>query len=160
MKFQTADLCDAYRDRLQVAAPVFRSYGGVDACYGKITTIKLDTDNSALAALLKSEGNGRIAVVDADAKYCAVVGDTLMGFALKNNWRAIVVNGYVRDTKYTKNIPVGLWALGTCPKKGSRKAPALSCTELKFANIIFKEGEYLYADEDGIITSKKELSLP
>ncbi len=159
MKFQTADLCDAYQNRLQVAAPLFHSYGGSKACKGQITTIELDEDNSELVSLLKSEGEGKIAVVDAKAAYCAIVGDTLMGFALKNNWAGIIVNGYVRDTKNTKDIAVGLWALGTCPKKSTKKAPAHTCIELNFANIVFKEGAYLYADEDGIIVSEEELRI-
>ncbi len=157
MKFQTADLCDSYQNKLQVADPILYSYGGNSACYGQITTIKLDEDNSALVALLKSDGKGRIAVVDAQAKYCAIVGDTLMGFASKNNWRGIIVNGYVRDTQNTKDIPVGLWAIGTCPRKSTKKAPAHTCIELNFANIIFKEGAYLYADADGIVVSQEEL---
>ena len=38
-----------------------------------------------------------------------VVGDKLMGLVLKNNWKAIILNGYVRDTDETKNIDVGLF---------------------------------------------------
>ena len=157
MKFHTADLCDAHPNAVQVASPGLQSFGGAIACSGEITTIKLDEDNSDLVALLQEEGNGRIAVVDAGAVYCAIVGDTLMGYALKNNWAGIIVHGYVRDIENTKNIEVGLWALGTCPLKSRKKAASQQQVDLNFLGVTFREGEYLYADCDGIIVSPEKL---
>ena len=158
MNFKTADLCDAFGEDAQIARPDFRSYGGVEHCFGKIRTIKLDEDNSALVEMLKNEnGNGDIAVVDVGGVHCAVVGDNLMGFARDNNWAGIVVNGYVRDTYITKTIPVGLWALGTYPLKSSKKAPFKRDIELNFSGVTFRPGEYLYADHDGIIVMHRNV---
>ena len=50
-------------------------------------------------------------------EYFAVVGENLMKFAHKNNFEGIIVNGYIRDTFQIKNIPVALFAKGTCPRK-------------------------------------------
>ncbi len=153
MKFHTADLCDREYDRLQVVEPGLHCYGGATAFTGRIVTIRLDEDNSDLVRLLKEEGEGRVVVVDARGAYCAIVGDTLMGFALKNNWAGIVVNGYVRDIDNTRNIAAGLWALGTCPMKSRKKAASQSGIDLHFLGVTFKEGDYLYADSDGIVVS-------
>ena len=117
MKFYTADLCDKYPEHVRVLAPILKSYGGAKRVMGQIVTVKLSGSNKTLIELLKSEGAGQIAVVDVDATYTAVVGDNLMKFAFENNWAGIIINGYVRDTKNTKEIDVGLFALGTCPKK-------------------------------------------
>lgn len=156
MSFSTADLCDCRGDEIQIADPVFRQYGGVEHCFGRIRTIELDEDNSELVKMLRDEeGHGDIAVVDVKGAKCAVVGDTLMGYAHKNGWSAIVINGYVRDTKITSNIPVGLWALGTYPLKSSKKAPARRDVELTFASVTFRPGEYLYADHDGIVVMRE-----
>ncbi len=157
MKFFTADLCDAYADKLQVLEDRLKSYGGEEHFFGPITTIKLDEDNSGLISLLKTDGKGRVAVVDAAGAYCAIVGDTLMGFAAQHNWAGIIVNGYVRDVVNTKHIRVGLWALGTCPMKSQKKSPSHSQVDLSFLGVDFKEGDYLYADSDGIIISKENL---
>jgi regulator of ribonuclease activity A len=159
MQFHTADLCDAHSDKVQVAEAIFNSFGGAIKCQGKIVTIKLDEDNSDLVKLLQENGDGNIAVVDAQGSYCAIVGDTLMGYAHKNGWSAIIVNGYVRDTENTKDIPVGLWALGTCPKKSLKKATSLKNSTLSFAGINFVNGEYIYLDQDGIITSKEKIVI-
>ena len=157
MKFYTADLCDAYDKQIQVLDDKLKSYGGEESCYGSITTIVLDEDNGGLIELLKSDGKGRIAVVDAGGKYCAIVGDTLMGFASQHNWSAIIVNGYVRDVVNTKHIRVGLWALGTCPKKSQKKSSSKRHVDVSFLGVDFKEGDFLYADSDGIVLSEKNL---
>ena len=101
--------------------------------------------------LRDEKGNGDIAVADAMGAHCAIVGERLMGFARDNGWAAIVVNGYVRDIRETGSIPVGLWALGTYPRRSSKRAPATRDVELEFAGIVFRSGEYLYADHDGMV---------
>ena len=159
MEFFTADLCDKYDDKVQVLGTGFSSYGGVTKFSGKIATCRLIDNNSELIKLLKSEGNGRVCVVDVGAKYVAVVGDKLMGFAKQNNWAGIVVNGYVRDIETTKDINVGLIALGTCPKKAPKVNLGECGVNLNFSNVDFMEDDYIYVDIDGIIASKESLSM-
>jgi regulator of ribonuclease activity A len=159
MSFSTSDLCDKYDETVQVLEPLFTSYGRRESCSGKIATCKLIDNNAELIKLLKTDGAGRICVVDVAAKYVAVVGDKLMGFALENNWTGIIVNGYVRDITNTRSIDVGLWALGTCPKKAPITNSGECGIDISFAGVEFKEGEYLYADVDGIITSKVALYM-
>ncbi len=159
MKFNTADLCDQYRDKVQVLKSGFFSYGKEKKVFGEIVTIKLDEDNSDLITLLKGVGEDKIVVVDVDASYCAVVGDTLMGYAHKHNWAGIIVNGYVRDIHETKKIEVGLWALGTCPMKSAKKSPSSKGCKLNFGGVTFVEGDYLYADYDGIVIMKENILL-
>ncbi|SFV60942.1 Ribonuclease E inhibitor RraA [hydrothermal vent metagenome] len=154
MSFSTADLCDKYGESVAVLETNLNSYGGKTSFFGEMVTIKLDEDNGDLVTMLRDEkGNGRVVVVDVEANYCAVVGDTLMGFAKKNGWSGIVINGFVRDIKITKTISVGLMALGTCPRKSPKKSPSQLGIELNFGGVDFKRGAYLYADEDGVIVS-------
>jgi regulator of ribonuclease activity A len=156
MKLYTADICDQYGDDIQVLEPIFKCYGGAKKCSGAITTIELYEDNGDLVKLLRDEqGEGKICVVNVVGDYCAVVGENLMKFAHKNGWGGIVINGYVRDTEMTEQIPVGLFALGTYPYKSRKTAEAKRAIELSFAGVVFKEGNYLYADRDGIIISDK-----
>ena len=158
MKFTTADLCDIHGTEIQIAKPLFESYGGEEHCFGPIRTIRIDEDNSELVKMLRDEkGERAVAVVDVGGAHCAVVGDTLMGYAAKNGWAGIIVNGYVRDTRLTREIPVGLWALGTYPLKSPKKAPAEREIELEFAGVTFRPGEYVYADHDGIVVMRENV---
>ncbi len=160
MSFNTADLCDEFFEKVRVLNPEFKSYGGKRKVCGEIVTIKLDRNNHDLGMLLKNEkGNGKIVVVDVAQEYYAVVGENLMNFATQNDWEAILVNGYVRDINETKNYPVGLFAIGTCPRKYIPQTSGEIGVELSFEGVVFKNGDYLYADEDGIIITKEKLNL-
>ena len=157
MDFYTADICDANGSNVSVLDPIFKSYGAITKCYGTIETIKLDEDNTELITLLKTKVKNKIAVVDVGADYCAVVGENLMNFASQNGWKAIIINGYVRDIEATLKTEVGLFALGTCPRKSAKKAKAQLDIELTFANVTFKPGMHLYSDLDGIIISEEKV---
>lgn len=158
MEFSTADLCDKYRDSVQVLNTPLKSYGGVNSFSGKIVTIELNRNNHDLVRILRDEkGENRVAVVDVRKDFYAVVGDTLMGFAYKNGWAGIVINGYVRDTSITKSIPVGLLAVGTCPRKSFETNSAKRGVDLNFGGVTFRDGDYIYIDEDGVVISKEIL---
>lgn len=158
MTFFTADICDEYSEQVAVLGAGFQNYGGASKCQGEIITIKLDKNNSDLVALLRDEdGAGKVVVVDVDQEYYAVVGENLMKFAAKNNYAGIVINGYVRDTFQITDIPVALYALGTCPRKAIPVTSAERGTSLTFAGVTFNQGDYLYADTDGIIVTANKI---
>ena len=156
---QTADLCDDNKDKkIQVLSSNFRNFGGLRKFSGQIVTVKLDKSNWLLLEMLRDEdGKGRVIVVDNAQEFFGVVGDKLMAFALKNNWAAIILNGYVRDTDETKNINVGLVAIGTCPLRNFEKTQGQRDVELNIEGLIFNTGDYIYADNDGIILTKSKL---
>ncbi|BAK73817.1 MAG: ribonuclease E activity regulator RraA [Arcobacter sp.] len=159
MNIQTADLCDDNRDRnIQVLSSKFKNYGGLKKFTGQIVTVKLDKSNWRLLEMLRDEnGEGKIAVVDNSEEFYGVVGDKLMTFAKNNNWKAIILNGYVRDTDETKNINVGLLAIGTCPLRNFEETTSARDVELNFGGVTFNNGDYIYADNDGVIVTKTKL---
>ncbi|XPV70500.1 MAG: ribonuclease E activity regulator RraA [Halarcobacter sp.] len=159
MEFETADLCDDNQNKnLQVLSSEFKNYGGLQKCYGQIVTIKLDKSNWRLLELLRDEnGEGKIVVVDNAQFFYGVVGDKLMAYAKKNNWAGIIINGYVRDTAYTKDIDVALYAIGTCPLRNFEKTNSSMGDQLSFGGVTFNNGDYVYADCDGVVISKEKL---
>lgn len=159
MNIQTADLCDDNKDKeIQVLSTKFKNYGGLKKFDGQIVTVKLDKSNWRLLEMLRDEdGKGKIVVVDNSQEFFGVVGDKLMAFALKNNWKAIILNGYVRDIDETKNINVGLVAIGTCPLRNFEKTISDRDIQLNFEGVTFNNGDYVYADNDGIIVTKTNL---
>lgn len=158
MSFYTADLCDEFFDKVRILNPRFKSYGGKEKICGTIVTMKLDKNNHDLAMMLKNEeGQNKIVVVDVAQEFYAVVGENLMRFALDNNWAGMIVNGYVRDTEQTKKFPVGLFAMGKCPRKYIPQTQGQRGVELSFEGVVFQDGDYVYADKDGIILTKEKL---
>ena len=158
MEVFTADICDEHSDKVNVLGPGFQNYGGADRCQGEIVTIKLDKNNTDLIALLRDEdGTGKVVVIDVDQAYFAVVGENLMKFAHQNNYAGIVINGYIRDTFQIKDIPVALYALGTCSRKSIPVTQGERDIPLSFGGVEFKSGDYLYADTDGVIVCAERI---
>jgi regulator of ribonuclease activity A len=161
MTFFTADICDDHYDKVSVLDSGYRNYGGAEKCEGQIVTIRLDRNNADLISLLRDEdGTGKVVVVDVEKAYFAVVGENLMKFAHQNHYAGILVNGYIRDTFQIRDIPVALYALGTCPRKYIPTTQGERDAGLSFGGVKFNSGDYLYADTDGVIlTAEKILQL-
>jgi regulator of ribonuclease activity A len=71
----------------------------------------------------------------------------------------MVVNGCIRDSVAMAEIPLGMLALGTNPKKSTKRDLGEIGGRITFAGTRFETGDYLYADEDGIVVAKRDLSL-
>ncbi len=158
MNIQTADLCDAHEDKLAVVAPMFASYGGRSAFGGPITTLKLFEDNSLVRKVLEGPGAGRVLVIDGGASMrCALVGDQLAELAVNNGWAGILVYGCIRDSKAIGEMDLGVFALGTHPRKTVKRNIGEIDLAVSFGGVSFHPGDYVYADEDGVVVSASAL---
>lgn len=159
MTVYTADLCDEHPQAVSLLDPGYANYGGAPSCEGEVVTIRLDKNNSDLIALLRDEdGAGKVVVVDVDRDYYAVVGENLMKFAQASGYAGILVNGYIRDTAQIRDIPVALYALGTCSRKSIPVTAGERDIPLMFGGVTFRPGDYLYADTDGVVVAAAPLS--
>lgn len=155
MQLGTPDICDQYREKLQVFPPVFKSYGGCKSVAAQIETLKIYQDNAMFWEVLRQPGLGRVLFVDAGADYSAVMGDKMAVIAVENGWYGMVINGYIRDTAIIKTLPLAVWALGSCPMKGTMVSEAKLAVNLSFQSINIEPGMYVYADEDGVLLSQE-----
>jgi len=158
MSFKTADLCDEYPDSLQICEPGFSSYGGEPRFFGQISTIKCFEDNSLVREAVAEPGEGRVLVVDAGgSRRCAMLGDLLAAKAAAKGWSGVLLYGLIRDSADIAGMDLGVKALGTHPLKSVKKGVGERDVVVRFAGVTFVPGEYLYADEDGIVCSSTAL---
>lgn len=162
MSFKTPDLCDQFEAELgktiRVVAPMFQRYGARGTFSGQIVTLKLFEDNSLVREALGQPGQGKVLVVDGGGSLrCALVGDQLAILAHKNGWEGIVVYGCIRDSADINGIGIGVRALNTHPQKSIKKGIGDPNVAVAFGGVTFNPGEYLYADEDGILVSSAPL---
>lgn len=154
----TADLYDAHGETLRVLAPLFRDYGGRRAFEGTVATLKVFEDNSLVRAALETPGQGRVLVVDGGGSLrCALVGDQLAELGVKNGWAGILVYGCIRDAGPIGRLDIGVKALATNPRKSIKKGEGERDATLRFAEVTIKPGDYLYADEDGVVVADTKL---
>lgn len=154
MTFLTADLCDANEGMVRVVEPMFSSFGGRDSFHGKIATLKVFEDNTAVRKALETPGDGRVLVIDGGGSLrCALVGDQLAALGVKNAWAGILVYGCIRDSRAIGEMDIGVFALDTHPMKTRKLNTGEAELPVTFGGATFTPGEWLYADEDGVIVS-------
>lgn len=158
MTFATADLFDEHGDKLQVALPMFNDFGGKKIFHGAISTVKVHEDNSLVRAALEENGENRVLVIDGgESMRCALVGDMLAQLGKDNGWSGIIVSGCIRDSAVIATIDIGVKALGTNPRKSVKKGAGDRDIPVHFAGVTFRPGDYIYADQDGILISSDKL---
>jgi regulator of ribonuclease activity A len=65
----------------------------------------------------------------------------------------------VRDVEALSNFKLGIFALGSVPKKSEKKDRGEIGINIKFGDISIESGNWAYADESGILISKDQLDL-
>ena len=157
---KTADLLDKY-PQARCCEPVFQRYGGNPRFSGKIRTIEAFEDFTQVKALLSEKSDGNVLVVDAGGSMrCAMLGDLLAQMAVDNGWAGCILNGAIRDSADINQMPFGVRALGTMPLRSAKDGQGSVDVPVNFAGVNFSPGDYIYADEDGIIVSSDPLELP
>ena len=95
-------------------------------------------------------------VVDGGAsKRCALLGDNIAEMAYKNGWSGIIINGCIRDSADIARMPLGVKAITTYPLKSSKRDVGLRDVAVTFAGATFRPGDWVHADGDGVLVSKK-----
>jgi regulator of ribonuclease activity A len=152
MTLSTTDLSDAHPEA-QVCEPLFRHYGGRTAFSGPIATLKVFEDNTMVRAAVERPGEGRVLVVDGGGSLrCALLGGNLAVAAAENGWAGVVVNGAVRDVDEIDAQPIGVRALAAFPRRSQKGLHSGQAgLPVVFAGVVFREGEWLCADRDGIV---------
>ncbi|KAG6643195.1 putative 4-hydroxy-4-methyl-2-oxoglutarate aldolase 3 [Carya illinoinensis] len=161
----TAEVCDTNvsylaNGDLRVLQPIFQSYGQRRTFSGPVVTLKVFEDNVLVRELLETKGEGRVLVVDGGGSMrCALVGGNIGQLAQNMGWAGVVVNGCIRDVDEINGCDIGVRALGPNPVKSNKKGIGEMYVPVHIAGTLIRDGEWLYADSDGILVSKSELSI-
>lgn len=161
----TAEVCDANshlisNGELRALQPIFQIYGRRKTFSGPIVTLKVFEDNVLVRDFLEEKGHGRVLVVDGGGSLrCAILGGNPVQQAQNNGWAGIVVNGCIRDVDEINECDIGVRALGSHPFKANKKGFGEKHAPIHIAGTRIGDGEWLYADADGILISRSELSV-
>tara|TARA_B100000780_G_scaffold254257_1_gene202284 strand:+ start:4181 stop:4663 length:483 start_codon:yes stop_codon:yes gene_type:complete len=154
----TPDLCDDYPELVRVLDPIFSNFGGRERFGGPLVTVKCFEDNSVVKELVGTPGEGRVLVVDAGGSMRrACLGDMLAEQASVNGWAGLVIYGCIRDVDEIMATDIGVQALGIHPMKTDKKGIGELGISVTFAGVTFSLGDYVYADNNGIIVSSRPL---
>ena len=161
--FSTCDMCDAHKGddsgSFWVLPPVFQCFGGVAAFSGPVSTVKCFEDNTLVKAAVDSPGRGRVLVVDGGGSLrCALVGGNLAASAARNGWAGIVVDGCVRDLAELRAAGIPIRALAAMPLRTAKRGEGQAGEPVRIQGVWVRPGDWLYADEDGIVLAGRSLA--
>ncbi len=158
----TCDLCDAHKGdtsgAFRVLPPVWRHFGARRRFAGPVSTVKCFEDNSQVKTAVESPGEGRVLVVDGGGSLRrALIGGNLGAAAARNGWAGVVVDGCVRDVAELAASDVGICALAPVPLPTERRGEGQRDVAVQVQGVWVRPGDWLYADEDGIVVSAARL---
>lgn len=168
--FATCDFCDVQKNdssgAFRVLPPVFRDFGKLHKFSGPVQTVKCFEDNTLVKAAVDSQGwieteqgrVGKVLVVDGGASLRrALLGGNLGAAAARNGWAGVLIDGCVRDTAELAGHAVGIRALAAMPLPTEKRSEGQSDVAVQIQGVWIRPGDWLYADEDGIVISAMPL---
>jgi regulator of ribonuclease activity A len=162
--FATCDLCDAHKSdtsgKFRVLPPVFRDFGGICKFSGPVVTLKCFEDNTQVKDAVDSPGKGRVLVIDGGASMRrALLGGNLGAAAAKNGWSGVVVDGCVRDVAELAQCNTGIRALAAMPLPTEKRQEGQRDIAVQVQGVWVRPGDWLYADEDGMVVMPSPLTV-
>lgn len=168
--FASCDLCDAHKNdfsgSFRVLPPVFKEYGATRRFSGPVVTVKCFEDNSLVKGAVDSSGVldtpdgpvGKVLVVDGGGSLRkALLGGNLGAAAAKNGWAGVVIDGCVRDVAELAGFAIGIRALASMPMPTEKRNTGQTDVAVQIQGVWVRPGDWLYADEDGIVVSSCKL---
>lgn len=156
----TADLVDELGEEVRSCDLQLRSLGGRARFAGRVRTVQCFGDNALVKQVLSTAGDGGVLVVDGGGSlHSALVGDLIAGAAVENGWSGLVLHGVVRDAAALAGMSIGIRALGTNPRKSRKDGAGRVDVPVGFGGVAFAPGEWVFADEDGVLVLSQEQAL-
>lgn len=151
----TADLYDERGEELASIALQFQSLGGHSHFSGPVRTIRCLEDNALVKSTLGSPGNGAVLVVDGSGSLrTALMGDMIAASAVANGWAGVVIHGAIRDREAIADLPLGVKALGSNPRKSAKAGAGETDVDLLIDGVTIRPGAMIWCDPDGILVER------
>ena len=155
LNVNTADLYDERGEELESLALQFQSVGGHSHFSGPVRTVRCFEDNALVKATLSTPGQGAVLVVDGGGSLrTALMGDMIAASAVSNGWAGVVVHGAVRDRTAIAELPLGVKALGSNPRKSAKAGSGEVDVEVVIDGVTARPGAMIWCDPDGILIER------
>lgn len=130
--------------------------------YGEAKTVLIETletnDENIKTGLgfLGTLGKGDVLCVQGSNEF-AYFGELMTRLSIRQGIKGVVIGGYTRDSYYTKNASLPIFAQGYSPKdiKG-RGRVQLTNVPITIDNKTINPGDYIFGDSDGVVIIPKE----
>lgn len=152
-----ADICDE-DPSAQVCELMFTDFSKRGCFHGEAVTFETYEDNKGILDVLARGGTGKVLMVDGrGSQRRALCGGNIAQEAFEQGWAGLVFNGAIRDVHEFAALDFGVKALKCTPMRPRTDGIGKADTVLRFGGIVVNPGDYIYADLDGVIVTKKPI---
>ena len=88
------------------------------------------------------------------------MGDRLAELAVKNGWVGAIIHGVIRDSAAIDRLDFGVKTLGTTARRSEVERGGVPGVAVEFGGVRFALGDWVYADDDSVIVSPRQLEIP
>ena len=156
----TSDILDKYHydpdNKIGVVNTLLTNYGGRKQFDGKIQIVNAKDTTRIIYDVIQRyslEPNAKkVLIINGDMNTDSAIFSSSLGIqAMEYGWSGVIVLGAVRHSQQLSSMNIGVMALKTCPKNALNVNYGIETDEIDIDGEIYKPGDHLYADEDGII---------
>jgi RraA family protein len=139
--------------RMQTMRGGFRPFGGRRAIAGPAFTVRARAgDNLMLHRACDMAAPGDVIVGDgAGDLSIALMGELMIGHAMKRGVQGIVLDGAVRDVEALAALDIGVWARGATPSGPYKDGPGEIGFPISCGGQVVMPGDLIVADADGVV---------
>lgn len=151
---RTADICDDHENTVRICEIPFNDYAKRNHFHGRVVTFATYEDNKGVRNVLTEGGTGKVLVVDGrGSRRRALCGGNIATEAHQQGWAGMVFNGCIRDQHEFAELDFGVKAIGTVGQRPRQDGIGRAGVDLNIGGIQIRDGDYLYADADGVIVA-------
>ena len=129
--------------------------------YGTVKTVKIEeieTGNENIRmglGYLGALGKGDVLCVQGSKEF-AYFGELMTRLSIRQQIEGVVIDGYTRDSYFTKNVDLPIFAQGYSPKdiKGRGRVVATD-VPVELSGRTVMPGDYIFGDSDGVVIIPK-----
>jgi len=139
--------------RMQTMRGGFRPFGGRRVIAGPAFTVRARAgDNLMLHRACDMAAPGDVIVGDgAGDLSIALMGELMIGHAMKRGVQGIVLDGAVRDVEALAALDIGVWARGATPSGPYKDGPGEIGFPISCGGQVVMPGDLIVADADGVV---------
>lgn len=156
VNIRTSDVYDEREEQVASLTVPLENLGGHKHFHGPIRTLRCFHDNGLLKKVIFEPGDGAVLVIDGGGSLDAeLIGGSMAATLAANGWAGIIVYGAIRDRTELAELPLGVKALGSNPRKSGKDGIGERDVTVTIAGVEFHPGATVYADDDGILVERE-----
>lgn len=156
LNIRTSDIYDEREEQVASLTVRLENIGGHRHFHGPVRTLRCFHDNGLLKQIIAEPGDGAVLVVDGGGSLDSeLLGGSMAATLAANGWAGVIIYGAVRDRAELAELPLGIKALGSNPRKSNKDGTGERDVTVTIGEVDFHPGAMVYADDDGILVERK-----